>query len=65
MSAIRRQMGFDKTATKPKNKPASISPSMTEEVEELPEDIFTQPINLKNSKILILKLHLKVLIMFN
>ena len=50
MSAIRRQMGFDKTTPKPKNKPASISPSMTEECEELPEDIFTQPINLKNSK---------------
>ncbi|KAL7016620.1 hypothetical protein ACKWTF_010073 [Chironomus riparius] len=48
VSAIRRQMGFDKTVSKPKNKPASILPSMTEEVEELSEDIFTKPINLKN-----------------
>lgn len=48
VSAIRRQMGFDKTASKPKSKPASISPSVTEEVDELPEEIFTQPINLKN-----------------
>ena len=45
-------MGFDKTAAKPKNKPAGISSSVTEEVEELPEDIFTKPINLKNSKLL-------------
>ena len=58
MSAIRRQMGFDKTASKPKNKPASISPSVTEEVEELPEDVFTQTINLKNSKALDLNINL-------
>lgn len=44
-------MGFDKTASKPKSKPAGISPSVPEDLEELPDEIFTQPINLKNSKL--------------
>lgn len=50
VSAIRRQMGFDKSAAKPKTKPSSISPSTIDELEDLPDDIFSQPINLKNSK---------------
>lgn len=43
-------MGFDKTASKPKNKPASISPSIKEEIQELSDDIFTQTVNLKSGK---------------
>lgn len=51
VSSIRRQMGFDKTPVKPKVKPIVITPSIaTAEVEELPDDFFTQPINLKNGK---------------
>jgi hypothetical protein len=50
-------MGFDKSANKPKPKPESISPSPIEEVEELPDEIFTQSVNLKSSKkILLFKL---------
>ncbi|KAG5673323.1 hypothetical protein PVAND_003383 [Polypedilum vanderplanki] len=48
VSAIRRQMGFDKSAAKPKSKPTAIAPSIAEDVDDLPEEIFTQPINLKN-----------------
>lgn len=43
-------MGFDKSAAKPKTKPASISPSTVEEIEELSDEIFTQQVNLKSSK---------------
>lgn len=45
-------MGFDKSANKPKTKPTSITQSLAEDVDELPEDIFTQKINLKSSKYL-------------
>jgi dynactin 4 len=41
-------MGFDKSSPKPKPKPSSISPSAaTSDVEELPDEIFTQEVNLK------------------
>jgi hypothetical protein len=55
VSAIRRQLGFDKSSSKPtKIKPVEISPSATEDVEELSDDIFTQQINLKNGKVFLL-----------
>lgn len=42
-------MGFDKSSPKPKVKPSSITPSVaTAEVEELPDEFFTQEVNLKN-----------------
>jgi hypothetical protein len=45
-------MGFDKTAAKPKSKPTAIAPSITEEeVDDLTDEIFTQPLNLKTSKL--------------
>lgn len=45
---IRRQMGW---ADKAPPKPKAITPSeASEEVDELPESIFTEPVNLKNSK---------------
>jgi dynactin 4 len=52
VSSIRRTMGFDKTSSpKTKAKPANIQASVPSyEVEELPDDIFTEPINLKTSK---------------
>jgi dynactin 4 len=51
VSSIRRQMGFDKSSPKPKVKPSSITPSVaTADVDELPDDIFTQEVNLKNSE---------------
>lgn len=43
-------MGFDKTSNKPKPKPEVISPSLIEEIEELPDEIFTQSVNLKSGK---------------
>ncbi len=43
-------MGFDKSSNKPKAKPESIAPSSIEEIEELPEEIFTQSVNLKASE---------------
>lgn len=52
MSSIRRSMGFDKTSTKPKVKPSTITPSVaTAEVEELPDEIFTQGVNLKTGEL--------------
>lgn len=49
MSSIRRQMGFDKSTPKPKVKPSNITPSVASaDVDELPEELFTQGINLKN-----------------
>lgn len=47
-------MGFDKSANKPKAKPTSITQSVAENVDELPEEIFTQKINLKSGKLLAL-----------
>lgn len=53
-------MGFDKSANKPKTKPTEISPSIAEDdVEELPDEIFTQNINLKSSKKLQIKLKIR------
>ena len=55
VSSIRRQMGWtDKNSvTKPKPKPSKITASVaTNEIDELPDEIFTQEINLKNSKLL-------------
>lgn len=54
VSTIRRQMGWtDKnTVSKPKPKPSKISPSVaTNDIDELPDEIFTKKINLKNSKL--------------
>lgn len=49
VSSIRRSMGFEKSSPKPKAKPSSITPSVaTDEVDELPDEIFTQEVNLKN-----------------
>lgn len=51
MSSIRRSLGWsDKSnISKPKAKPSNITPSVaTDIVEELPEDIFTKEVNLKN-----------------
>lgn len=46
-------MGFEKTSTpKPKAKPTEIQESpASAEVEELPDDIFTEPVNLNNSEL--------------
>lgn len=47
-------MGFDKSSPKPKAKPSSISTSLaSSEVDELPDELFTQSINLRNSKFII------------
>jgi dynactin 4 len=47
---IRRQMGWSDKAPI-KAKPSNITPSLAEEaVNDLPDNIFTEPINLKNSK---------------
>ncbi|CRK88090.1 CLUMA_CG001875, isoform A [Clunio marinus] len=49
VASIRRQIGFDKSAPKAKPKPTNITPSIaTSEVEDLPDEIFTKPVNLKN-----------------
>jgi hypothetical protein len=51
VSSVRRQMGFEKTTTKPKAKLLDISPSVaSSEVEELSDEIFTQEVNLKNGE---------------
>lgn len=40
------------TGSKPKPKPSKITASVaTNEIDELPDEIFTQEINLKNSKL--------------
>jgi dynactin 4 len=50
VSMIRRQMGWSDKAPI-KAKPSNITPSLAEEaVNDLPDNIFTEPINLKNSK---------------
>lgn len=51
VSSIRRQMGFDKSTTKSKAKPSTISSSVaSSEVDELPDEFFTQEVDLKNSE---------------
>jgi hypothetical protein len=48
-------MGFDKSSPKPKPKPSSITPSVaSDEVDELPDEFFTQEVNLKNGKLKVL-----------
>ncbi|XP_017471029.1 PREDICTED: dynactin subunit 4 [Rhagoletis zephyria] len=48
VSMIRRQIGWPDKNTQ-KAKPVNISPSVaTEELEELPDEVFTQPLNLRN-----------------
>lgn len=45
-------MGFEKASSpKPKAKPTEIQPSLASaDVDELPDDIFTEPVNLNNGE---------------